>query len=244
MNKHTFRKGSKWRKQVATLPAFSRGLAVALMIAIIFQSVDIAHAQQATQPAPKVETATVKVQPRPYDGKTLYEALFFASGPLATKIPTVQKAAPYFPAEYKSLEPSIEKYILANNPTFFQNFANDIQSGNRVRVAAAIKSANVQQRAALIAVTKDSKTPLGTRVRTLGSAPEPDEPENDANVAVEVLVWVLVLVVAFLETPRPTELSGLTFDTYIDEIVRAVPKVPVVKAPIAPIVSKPPVEAR
>jgi SdpC family antimicrobial peptide len=170
---------------------------------------------------------------RPYDGLTLYRALFFASGPVAAKIPTIQKAAPYLPADYKNLEGQITKYIQAKDPAYFDNFARDIQSGDRVRVSEAIKRTSKLQREAMLAVTTRSKAQFATQVRRLRVEKEPDpEAENDANVAVEVLVFVLIFVTVFWESPksRPTQLKGLSFERYVDEVTRAVPKAQTLKS--------------
>lgn len=167
----------------------------------------------------------------PYDGVTVYRALFFASGPLASKIPTIKKAAPYLPASYKSLEGQVIKYIQTNNPKFFDNFGKEIQSGDRVRVAAAIRSVRPLQKEALLAVTKSQKGQFSSNVARL-RVENPPEAENDGNVAVEVLVFVLIFVTVFWESPKNGRMSlqGLTFDRYVDEVVRAVPKSPQVRA--------------
>lgn len=175
------------------------------------------------------------VQVRPYDGVTLYKALFFASGPVASKIPTIQKGAPYLPAEYKRLESQIIRYIQEKDPKFFDNFAKDIQSGDRVRVAEAIKRTSKLQRVALLEVTKNTQAPFATQVRRLRVQQEPEpEAENDANVAIEILVFVLIFVTVFWESPksRPSELKGLNFERYVDEITRAVPKARSPRTPV------------
>ncbi len=177
----------------------------------------------------RVYSVPQRVQVRPYDGVTLYRGLFFASGPVAGKISTLGKVSRYFPPEYKSLENPIIKYIQEKDPKFFDRFAQEIQSGDRVRVAAEIRSTNKLQREALLAVTKNSTTPFALKARRLVNPTEKEpEAENDANVAIEVLVFVLVFVVAFWAAP-PDELKGLTFERYVDEIVRAVPRMPAVR---------------
>src|SRR5438874_2004172 len=95
---------------------------------------------------------TSVAQNPPLDGVTLYRALFFGSGPLADKIPTVAKVRPFLPPDYVSLQdPMIDK-IQAKDPNFFKTFATEIQSGDHLRVAAAILNANKIQRDALIEV--------------------------------------------------------------------------------------------
>jgi SdpC family antimicrobial peptide len=167
----------------------------------------------------------------PYDGVTVYRALFFASGPLASKIPTIQKASRYLPASYKGLEAQVIKYIQTNNPKFFDNFGREIQSGDRVRVAAAIRSVRPLQKEALLAITKNQKGQFSSDVARL-RVENPPEAENDGNVAVEVLVFVVLFVTVFWESPKNGKmaLQGLTFDRYVDEVVRAVPRSPQVKS--------------
>ena len=70
-----------------------------------------------------VYSTPASVQGRPYDGEILYRALFFASGPIATKIPTLQKAKSDLPPEYKNLEGQIIKYVQGKEPNFFVGFA-------------------------------------------------------------------------------------------------------------------------
>jgi SdpC family antimicrobial peptide len=203
---------------------FSRSVAVILVLSL---AVPVAGwGQEAPRSA---KTA-------PYDGQTLYRALFFGTGPLVKKIPTLSTASRYLPADYKALQGPAIKYIQAKDPAFFPNFAGEIQSGDRVKVAAAIRNANVIQKEALVAVTKESNTRIASSIRRMTTeAPREKEPEaeNDANVAIEVVVWVAVLVVVLLfwEQPPPAEVKGLSFERYVDEIVRTVPKTSVVARP-------------
>jgi SdpC family antimicrobial peptide len=192
----------------------SSGLALLLALTVTITFIDRAYS---------VPAATV--QKTPYDGLALYRGLFFASGPVASKIPTIQKAAPYLPADYKNLEGQITKYILSKDPKYFDKFANDIQSGDRVRVADAIRRTGKLQREAMLSITQKSRTNFATNVGRLREE-RPPEAENDGNVAVEIVVFVLLFVTIFWNSPksRPNELKGLSFDRYVNEIVTAVPK--------------------
>src|SRR5262249_12647774 len=170
-----------------------------------------------------------QVTQRPYDGITIYRGLFFGSGPVVNKIPSLRKVAGYYPPEYKALEGPITNYIKKKDPNYFVTFAADIQSGDRARVAAAIRRTNQLQREALLEVTKNQQTPLAQQARRLRenpATPKEPEPENDANVAVEVVVWValfVAIVIWLVAQPRPTDLKGLRFEQYVDEIVRVMP---------------------
>lgn len=160
----------------------------------------------------------------PYDGLTLYRALFFGVGPLAAKIPTIRKSAPYFPAEYKSLEGEMTKYIQRKDPKFFERFAGDIQSGDRVKVAAAIKSANKLQRESLFAVAKNSNTQFASQVRRVSDQPQP-QPTPELITDVVIIILDIGIILANVTTKTlPDALKGLSFERYVDEIVHAVPK--------------------
>jgi SdpC family antimicrobial peptide len=163
----------------------------------------------------------------PYDGETLFRGLFFGSGPVAAKIPTVGKVAPYFPSDYRNLENQIIKNIQGKDPGFFDRFAKEIQSGDRVRIAAAIKSANQVNRDALLEVTKSSKTAFASQVRAsrAGAQPSPTStPEPNKDVAIIVILYVPVFTSAVTAKLPPNLEKGLTFERYVDEIARGVPK--------------------
>jgi SdpC family antimicrobial peptide len=211
---------AKHQQRATAIRRLGSGVAVVLAVALTVTLINSVYSVPA--PVPAV----------PYDGVTLYRALFFASGPVASKIPTIQKAAPYLPKEYKNLEGQIIKYIQGKDPNFFVGFAREIQSGDRVRVAAAIKNTHKLQKEALLEVTKNSKAQFATQVRRLKVQQEPEpEAENDANVAVEIIVFVVLFVAVLWESPqsRANAQKGLSFERYVDEIVRAVPKTAEVK---------------
>ena len=207
-------------KRRMLLKRFSGAVALLLAIAVTLSLIDRAYS------VPQLTRL------KPYDGVTLYRGLFFASGPFASRVPTTQKIAPYLPAEYKSLESQTITYIQKNDPKFFDNFAREIQSGDRVRIAAAIRNATKLQKQAIAAETKNSRTPFAAQVRSYSLRTEREpEAENDANVAVEVVVWVAVLVVilAFWVKAPPEQIKGITFEKYVNEIANAVPKAPTVR---------------
>ena len=76
-----------------------------------------------------------------YDGETLFRGLFFRQGPVAQRLPNLS-IAPRAPAgqEIATLDTLIAK-MRQTDPQFFNRFATGIQSGNRVKVLAAIKDA-------------------------------------------------------------------------------------------------------
>src|SRR3954466_7703980 len=60
-----------------------------------------------------------------YDGVTLFRGLFFGSGPIVSRVPTLGRVAAYFPAEYKNLESQVIKSIQSQDPGFFDRFARE-----------------------------------------------------------------------------------------------------------------------
>jgi SdpC family antimicrobial peptide len=223
MNEDTVQNESNRSHRLVRVIRFSSVLALLLATALVISLIN------------RTPSVTAQKIAKPYDGLTIYRGLFFASGPVASKVPTVTKSAKYLPAEYKAMESQIITYIRTKDPAYFERFGQEMQSGDRVRVADAIKKTNLLQKEALLSLTKNSRTSFATQVQRLkdpeavrrSSKAEPDEPENDANVAVEAVVWVALFVVVFIWLVAPktaTELKGLKFDQYVDEVVRAVPK--------------------
>jgi SdpC family antimicrobial peptide len=179
-----------------------------------------------------VETSVA--QNPPLDGVTLYRALFFAQGPLADKIPTVVKVRPFLPPDYLSLQDRIIDRIQAKDPNFFKTFATEIQSGDHLRVAAALLNANKIQREALMEVAKTVDTPFARNVRQV----KPQDFERPVGrPEVETIVDVFVNAIVFVVLPlppfigavrKPEELKGLSFEHYVSEIIKAVPAAPTV----------------
>ena len=207
-------------KRTVIAKRIAEAIAIVVAIAIMFTLINGGYSTP----------AQVRIE-RPYDGVTIYRGLFFGNGPVVSKLPTLRKVAGFYPPEYKALETPVINYIKSKDPTYFDKFAADMQSGDRARVADAIKRTNQLQKEALLAVTKNQRSTLAQQVQRLKVNPAPasePEPENDANVAVEVVVWValFVAIVIWLVAPqaRPTELKGLRFEAYVDEITRAMPK--------------------
>ncbi|HUQ34668.1 MAG TPA: hypothetical protein VM095_21295 [Pyrinomonadaceae bacterium] len=208
------RRNSKRWKAVQTFNRFGSSIAVVLVLALSVTSLN------------QVYSISEQAQTAPYDGITLYRGLFFASGPVVNKIATLNKASRYFTPEYKGLEGQVIKYLQGNDPTFFDNFAREIQSGDRARVAAVIRNTNKLQREALIAVTRKSRSRFASQVRQLTAQAEPS-PDTDVakDIAIIVILYVPVItMVVAADKAMPVEMKGLKFDQYVDEIVKAVPK--------------------
>jgi len=170
-------------------------------------------------------SAQVRGQVPTYDGVTLYRALFFGSGQLATQIPTLRKITPYYPAEYKSLEGKAIDYIKAKDPSFFDSFARDIQSGDRVKVGQALKRANIVQKDAILDLTRNYQTPFASDMRRMRAEPEPSpSPEPFVQVVWIVCLYVPIVVSAASVRLPIADTKGLTFERYVDEIVQSVPR--------------------
>lgn len=203
-------------KRATIFRYLSTVLAVALSVTLIAAFIDKAY----SVPTP--------VQAVRYDGITLYRGLFFGSGPVASKIPSIGKVAPYFPAEYKNLEGQITRYIQAKDPNYFNRFAVEIQSGDRLRVAEAIRNTNKLQKEAMIAATRDSRTAFAAQVRRLSDQRRPSaepEPEVIKDFATCIILFAHIVTenVGGIKPPL-RELKGLSFEKFVDEIVRAVPR--------------------
>jgi SdpC family antimicrobial peptide len=158
--------------------------------------------------------------PQPHDGVTLYRGMFFASGPVGGQIPTIRRVGPLLPAEYKALEPQAIQYIQAKDPRFFDEFAREIESGNHVRVANEIRRATAVHRQTMRAITSNSNSELAKHLRL--TATLESEPDNLDGPVVFVVV-VVVAVLLFWAQPMGPMLQGLTFDRYVDEVVRTFP---------------------
>ena len=82
----------------------------------------------------------------PYDGPTLFRGLFFGSGPVGRLFPDIWDAARYrgYDAEQPGVmafQASLTERLAARDATFFARFADDVQSGDRVRIASALEEA-------------------------------------------------------------------------------------------------------
>ncbi len=204
------------RQHIIIFKSLSAAVAVVVAVALTVSLVN------------RVYSLPQRPEATPYDGVTLYRALFFASGPVANRIPTIVRVGPYLPSEYKDLEGQLIEYIRGKDQNFFDRFAREIQSGDRVRVLAAIKSANALQKESVIAVTSNSRTRFASEVRRERAAAAEPSPQPSPGVITDLASCaIIVAIVHVLTGPSvPSELKGLSVERYIDEIVRAVPKMP------------------
>jgi SdpC family antimicrobial peptide len=71
-----------------------------------------------------------------FDGRTLFSAIFFATGPAAALLP-----ARAFPAPTADQARTIVDGINAADPSFFKKFADDVRTGDRVVIREALNNA-------------------------------------------------------------------------------------------------------
>jgi SdpC family antimicrobial peptide len=189
-----------------------RGVAVALVLALLSALVGV--------------TPSNAQAPR-HDGATLFRGLFFGTGPIAAQIPTIRKVAPHLPVEYRQLEDQVVRHLQTQDPNFFPQFAKELQSGDHVRVAKELRRARQLNVDAVLALTKNSQSDFAKALRQhmaeerAGTSKVGRDTDNVAVVAVAVAA-VAVIVVFFLwaKPPVDAEFRGLTFERYVDEIVR------------------------
>jgi SdpC family antimicrobial peptide len=80
-----------------------------------------------------------------FSGEEIYKGVFFLDGEVANLIPEYEgiRLADVVSAEviskYQAKENKVIEIIKSNNPTFFEEFKNDMTSGNHIQVQNAIK---------------------------------------------------------------------------------------------------------
>lgn len=112
-------------------------LAVTMVVGTVSNSYSAAAATTAQS-----HQATAAIPPSGgYDGRTLYVGLAFGQGPVAALFPELEGL--------HSMAAGHEDYVNATvsemaslDPTFFERFAHEIQSGDRVRIRAALAEAD------------------------------------------------------------------------------------------------------
>jgi hypothetical protein len=171
------------------------------------------------------------------NGEILHGSLFFLSGPLPAEIPTLQRAAPYMPDAYKAIERPVLQYIAREKPDFFEKFSREMLSGDHVRVAKELRAAQKVQVEAILAVTEGSKDPFIEDLREMLHQIEREgidpwgglggPPETDIVVDIIIIIYVIIAIVVLLPAqpgvPGSEVMKGLTFERYVDEVVRATP---------------------
>ena len=117
----------------------SRGryrLAFLLVLALLVAHPEAASASSTSSHAAPAATKAVAR----FDGETLYRGLAFAQGPVAALFPELA-TLPAPTAEAVAVVDRIVARIHANAPSFFPRFATAVQSGDRVRIRAALDDA-------------------------------------------------------------------------------------------------------
>ena len=115
-----------------------------------------------------------------YDGETLYRGLYFAQGPVAELFPDVPR--PTTSAARTAAINAIVNRVRTQHPEFFAEFALAMQSGNRVKIRAALDNAD--------AVTREAVRSLGVANATSG---------RSNGECIEINIFGFEVLVVFLE---------------------------------------------
>jgi SdpC family antimicrobial peptide len=186
---------------------FDRGLAVLLASLILY----LGCAVPATAKSPTIE-------PQPslqYDGKTIFLGVFLDDGPVAKLFPEIWENPTVVGYRDEALKAGSEEQataarqaliaaLQAQDPTFFDRFGKEMQSGDRIRVKAAMTEAGNR-------LMKEAEKSIN---------PNPESKYLWVFVAVAVAV-VAVVVLALLLSPengQPT--SGLQRDVMVDLVAK------------------------
>ena len=131
------------------------------------------------------DTAHLKATTQ-YNGETLFRGLYFGEGPVASHFPEIWHA-PQVEQRLSSVEGSEEwvstkdqavAWVRNSDPTFFQRFEQDVQSGDHIKVSRAYKEGSQK---------------LSAFAQSMGV--DPNSPEASAGVGI-VIVLVAAAAVA------------------------------------------------
>jgi SdpC family antimicrobial peptide len=90
----------------------------------------------------------VRVDRQQLDGKTIFQGIFFGQGDVAAMFPEVWQRPEYRSAQHLTPTQSaklgeLTRTIDAQHPGFFDRFANEVKSGDHLRVRAALQEATL-----------------------------------------------------------------------------------------------------
>lgn len=158
-----------------------------------------------------------------YDGKTLFEGFFFGRGPVAKLFGSYYKGMPKPTAEAIATQDAWTQQIAQKDPSFFQEFANDMYSGDRARVAEAFEAAN--WKLAEVMAPKLGLTPselLSNAASGKGSAETQGYKYTYLDIAVIVVIFVVFVAYDPASPSSPADqLSGqdrLKYDRFINDV--------------------------
>jgi SdpC family antimicrobial peptide len=80
----------------------------------------------------------------PYDGETLFNGLFLATGPIADLFPELWSRIELTDQQTQEIAgyaAQFSAHIKNVDPSFYERFAKEIQSGDRLRIAGAVEDA-------------------------------------------------------------------------------------------------------
>jgi SdpC family antimicrobial peptide len=187
---------------------FDRGLAVLLASLILYLgcAVPATAKPQTTEPQPNLQ----------YDGETIFRGVFLDDGPVAKLFPEIWENPTIVGYRDQALKAGSEDQaaatrqaliaaLQAEDPTFFDRFGKEMQSGDRIRIKAAMTEAGSRlTKQADILVKRNSVVGLYLYVF----------------VAVAVAVAAIVVLALVLSPQNGQPTSGLQQDVMVDLVAK------------------------
>jgi SdpC family antimicrobial peptide len=169
---------------------------------------------------------------QPYDGETVFRGVLLGDGPVAKMFPEIWSSpqlAPYLERaeqqtsakELAAAKQKIVDLVRTQDPTFFNRFGTEMQSGDHIRIQQAITEAGSRLKKEASAAALASPQVL----------PEVDiDTEAYLYVAAAIAVFLIaaaaIVIVIVADDPNPNlAASNLQRDVYVDLIAqRLVPR--------------------
>jgi SdpC family antimicrobial peptide len=99
-----------------------------------------------------------------YDGETLFRGLFFRQGPIGQNLPDLAIAPAAPTGDGITAVDTLIAQMRKSDPGFFDRFATGIQSGNRLKILAAVKDAQAVFDNALVTAYHAVKVAKGGQI--------------------------------------------------------------------------------
>jgi hypothetical protein len=178
-----------------------------LALTLVATMVNGDHPAVAASNVPNSSHAAVRPATDGYDGVTLYRGLAFGQGPVGALFPELEGLRQLTAKSDDRISAMVDQIAMAD-PTFFDRFAADIQSGDRVRIRAALQEADSIGAVASsrIAISQNSAYDVVD--------------QSDIIVLVITLVIVFVIAFAFFAPAQGGDVSTLDRDLAADRIAR------------------------
>lgn len=168
------------------------------------------------------ETQKEEASPR-YGGKTIFEGLFFAKGPVAEQFPEIwnnEKVGKHLSqmssdeaSQAEEIQEKIVRWIRSEHPDFFEEFGAAMQSGNHVKIRRTLEQTSSMLRVATTDVTNFSE-------RQLIEGAQAAKAETCAALVVVLVVAAAVAVVVWVTVGAQAseDSSRLKADDLVDTI--------------------------